>query len=120
MVEAWRRLTHSMAISTLLRGTPYHLQHKKSYFPEDLCKKYGIPSALKCDVQSNEVKNVVKEMTDYALNNYEEIRPLWKKGCVGRNKEFERLILLGSPSLLFLEQLKKRKYDVTGRGTGKS
>lgn len=120
MVEAWRRLTHSMAISTLLRGTPYHLQHKKSYFPEDLCKKYGIPSALKCDVQSNEVKNVVKEMTDYALNNYEEIRPLWKKGCVGRNKEFERLILLGSPSLLFLEQLKKRKYDVTGRGTGES
>ena len=66
-------------------------------------------------MQSSEVKSVVKEMTDFALNNYEEIRPLWKKGCVGRNKEFERLILLGSPSLLYLEQLKKKKYDVTGR-----
>ena len=42
IVESWRRLSHTMAIATLLRGSPYHLQHDRSYFPIDLCDKYSI------------------------------------------------------------------------------
>lgn len=115
MVEAWRRLTHSMAISILLRGTPYHLQHERSYFPVDLSNKYNLPSVRECDVQSESVQQVVKEMTDYALDNYSSVRKLWKKGCTGPNKQYETMILLGSPSIFYLEQLKKRKYILTSR-----
>lgn len=115
MVEAWRRLTHSMAISILLRGTPYHLQHERSYFPVDLSNKYNLPSVRECDVRSESVQQVVKEMTDYALDNYSSVRKLWKKGCTGPNKQYETMILLGSPSIFYLEQLKKRKYILTSR-----
>lgn len=115
MVEAWRRLTHSMAISILLRGTPYHFQHEKSYFPADLAKKYDLPSFRECDIKSDKVQQVVKEMAEYALDNYNSVRKLWKQGCKGPNKQFETMILLGSPSIFYLEQLKKRNYKLTGR-----
>ena len=115
IVEAWRRLTHSMAISILLRGTPYHFQHEKSYFPADLAKKYDLPSFRECDIKSDKVQQVIKEMAEYALDNYNSVRKLWKQGCKGPNKQFETMILLGSPSIFYLEQLKKRNYKLTGR-----
>ena len=114
MVEAWRRLTHTMAISTFLRGTPFYIQNNKSYFPQDLCSKYELPPIEKCDIQSDGVKNVIRDMTNHALENYQEVRKLWKQGCKGNNKQFERMILLGSPSVFYLEQLKKQKFNITG------
>lgn len=114
MVEAWRRLTHTMAISTFLRGTPYYMKNGKSYFPQDLCKKYELPAIERCDIKAENVKSIVRDMTNYALDNYEEVRKLWKQGCRGDNKQFERMILLGTPSVFYLEQLKKRKFDLVG------
>ena len=114
MVEAWRQLSHIMSISTLLRGSPYHLKHDKSYFPLDLCKAHGVPPVDSCDVQSEGVKRVVQDMTDNALEMYNDVETLWKKGCVGELKQFKNMILLGSPAVFYLQKLKKKNYNLIG------
>ena len=105
IVESWRRLSHTMAIATLLRGSPYHLQHDRSYFPIDLCDKYSIAQNQVFDLKLEGVQHVITDMTNYALKNYEEARDLWNDGCVGENKKYQDMILLSTPSVLYLEQL---------------
>lgn len=115
LVEGWRRVSHTMAVSTLLRGSPYHLQHDRSYFPVDLCDKYNIAQNQVFDIQLEGVKNVVRDMVDISLQNYEEAKAIWQKGCVGQNKQYQDMILLASPSIFYLEQLRKRKYNLVDK-----
>ena len=115
MVEGWRRISHSMGIATLLRGTPYHLQHDRSYFPVDLCEKNGISQNQVFDIKLEGIHNIIKDMANTALMNYEEAKLLWREGCVGDYKQFENMILLASPSIFYLEQLKKKKYDIVDK-----
>ena len=74
MVEAWRRFSHTMAYGMLLRGTPYHFQHDKTYFPKDVCEQFGLLPIKACDLNSDAVRNVVKHLTEKALQNYEGAR----------------------------------------------
>ena len=115
LVEGWRHASHTMAIATLLRGTPYHLQHDKSYFPADLCEKYAIEQNQVFDIKLEGIKKIIQEMTDTALHNYDEAKTIWREGCTGDNKQFGDMILLASPSVFYLEQLKKRKYDIVNK-----
>ena len=112
MVEAWRRASHTMAISTLLRGSPYHLQHDRCYFPLDICKRYDLAPIDACDVKSDSVKSVVKEMADAALANYDKAKVIWKEGCTGENKRYMNMFLLTSPSVFYLEKLRKKGYNL--------
>ena len=73
LVEGWRRASHVMSISTLLRGSPYHLQHDKCYFPLDICKKNGLAPIDACDVKSEAVKKVVKEIAEIKGISCEEV-----------------------------------------------
>lgn len=114
LVEGWRRATHTMAISTLLRGTPYHLQHDRSYFPVELCEKHHVAQNQVFDIKLEGVQHVIRDMTDTALQNYEEAKMIWKKGCE-KNKDYQDMILLASPSVFYLEQLKKRKYNIVDK-----
>ena len=115
IVESWRRLSHTMAIATLLRGSPYHLQHDRSYFPIDLCDKYSIAQNQVFDLKLEGVQHVITDMTNYALKKYEEARDLWNDRCVGENKKYQDMILLSTPSVLYLEQLKKKKYNIVDK-----
>ena len=54
-------------------------------------------------------------MTDYALQNYQEARDLWNEGCVGENKKYQDMILLSTRSVLYLEQLKKKNYNIVDK-----
>ena len=108
MVEAWRRFSHTMAYGMLLRGTPYHFQHDKTYFPKDVCEQFGLLPIKACDLNSDAVRNVVKHLTEKALQNYEEAALLWKEGSKGDYGAFEDMIFLTTPSVFYLEQLKKR------------
>ena len=112
LVEGWRRASHVMSISTLLRGSPYHLQHDKCYFPLDICKKNGLAPIDACDVKSEAVKKVVKEIADSALSTYEEARALWKVGCNGENKQYKTMFLLSTPGVFYLEKLRKKGYNL--------
>ena len=112
MVEAWQRFSHTMAYGLLLRGTPYHFKHNKTYFPKDVCEKFGLLPIKACDLNSDAVRNVVKHLTDTALQNYKEAAAIWKEGSKGENKAFEDMVLLTTPSVFYLEQLRKHDYFI--------
>lgn len=115
MVEAWRRFSHTMAYGMLLRGTPYHFQHDKTYFPKDVCEQFGLLPIKACDLNSDAVRNVVKHLTEKALQNYEEAASIWKEGNKGDNGAFEDMVFLTTPSVFYLEQLKKRDYLILNK-----
>ena len=115
MVEAWRRFSHTMAYGLLLRGTPYHFKHDKTYFPKDVCEEFGLLPIKACDLNSDAVRNVVKHLTDAALQNYKEAAAIWKDGSKGENKIFEDMVLLTTPSVFYLEQLRKRDYYILNK-----
>ena len=115
LVDGWRRASHIMAISTLLRGSPYHLQHDKSYFPQDICERKGVPSTEVLDVTSNAVKSVVQEITEDSLSRFEEAKAIWLKGCQGTNSQFKDMFLLTTPAVFYLQQLKKKGFDLSNK-----
>lgn len=115
MVEAWQRFSHTMAYGLLLRGTPYHFKHDKTYFPKDVCEKFGLLPIKACDLNSDAVRNVVKHLTDTALQNYKEAAAIWKEGSKGENKAFEDMVLLTTPSVFYLEQLRKHDYFILNK-----
>ena len=115
MVEAWRRFSHTMAYGMLLRGTPYHFQHDKTCFPKDVCEQFGLLPIKACDLNSDAVRNVVKHLTEKALQNYEEAASIWKEGSKGDNGAFEDMVFLTTPSVFYLEQLKKRDYLILNK-----
>ena len=65
-----------------------------------------------CDVKSETVKKVVKEIAESALATYDEAKALWKAGCHGENKQYKTMFLLTTPAVFYLEKLGKKGYNL--------
>ncbi len=106
--HAASHLGKAVGIATLLRGSGFHAQSRRSYLPLDLCAKHGVSQEdVYCGRVSEGMRDVVLRVASTAKGHLDEARSLQ-----GKLPSLARRMMLSSlPCEAVLKALEANNFD---------